>query len=126
MPVTELAYTGRWPEERRRELQRAEGQQQAQESTTKPPVAKEEIAPSAQVDTETAIKPLRKAAESLSKQVDIQYRRDIEMVVMVLYQKDPETGRNTEEVLRQIPPEEAVKLAQQLEKGKATILDEIA
>lgn len=125
MPVTDLVFGGRWPEERRQEAKGASGQQRARDSTS-PPVAKEREKPASPTDLATAIEPLKRAAESLNSRVDIQYRDDIEKVVMVVYRKDPETGQDTEEIIRQIPPEAAVKLAQQLEQGKATILDEIA
>ena len=126
MPVTDLVFSGRWPEDRRKDVKEAAGQSGNERDTVTSPVAKEEEKPATPVDTATAIEPLRKATESLNNRVDIQYREDLEMVVMVVYKKDPATGLQTDEVVRQIPPEDAVKLAQQLEKGKATFLDEIA
>jgi uncharacterized FlaG/YvyC family protein len=125
MPVTDLVYAGRWPEERQRELGQVAGQPKKRDTNT-PAAVKAEERPVVEVDTMTAIEPLKKAAEAHTNKVDIQYRQDLEMVVMLIYHKDPVTGEEFEEVIRQIPPEEAVRLAQQLEKGKATILDEIA
>lgn len=125
MPVTDLVFSGRWPEDRRKEMGQVAGQPQ-DKSTKVHPVAKEEDMPAVPVDTATAIEPLKKATEALNNKVDIQYRQDLDMVVMLVYHQDPKTGEQSEEVIRQIPREEAVRLAQQLEKGRATILDEIA
>lgn len=125
MPVTDLVFSGRWPEDRRKEMGQVAGQAENRDSKT-PAVAKVEERPATEVDTATAIEPLKKATQTLNNKVDIQYRQDLEMVVMLVYHKDPATGEQSEEVIRQIPPEEAVRLAQQLEKNKATILDEIA
>ena len=125
MPVTDLAFAGRWPEDRRKEIERTPGQHERKDSTG-PPVVREFERSAMEAETAAAVEPLKRAVRTLSNHVDIQYRRDLEMVVMVVYKKDPETGLEGEEVVRQIPPEDAVRLAQQLEKGKATILDEIA
>lgn len=125
MPVTDLVFAGRWPEGSRQELRGTAGQQRARDSTA-PPVAKESEKPASPTDLSVAIEPLKRVAESMNSRVDIQYRDDLEMVVMVVYRKDPETGKDMEEIVRQIPPEDAVKLAQRLEQGKATLLDEIA
>ncbi len=122
MPVTDLAFAGRWPEERRIEAERHAVKQR--DSKT-PIVAAEEEKPASRAETAVAIEPLKQAVKAFNNRVDIQYRQDLEMVVMVVYRKDPETGEDTEEVVRQIPAEEALRLAQQLENGKATILDEI-
>jgi uncharacterized FlaG/YvyC family protein len=124
MPVTDLVFTGRWPEERQRELGQVAGQPNKRDTNT-PAAVKAEERPAVEVDTMTAIEPLRKAAAAHANKIEIQYRQDLEMVVMLVYHKDPVTGEQSEEVIRQIPAEEAIRLAQQLEKGKATILDEI-
>jgi uncharacterized FlaG/YvyC family protein len=78
------------------------------------------------VDLLQAIDPLRKALETLNRDVSIQYRSDMEALVIVVSHLDPETGQPTKEVVRQIPPEEALRMAQRLKDNRAALLDEIA
>ncbi len=81
--------------------------------------------PSAEAVAAAAIEPLQKAAEALGRRVDVEYREDIEMVVMVVYEDPPPGSDEGEKFVRQVPREEAVRLAQRLQQGIATLLDEV-
>jgi uncharacterized FlaG/YvyC family protein len=124
MPVTDLAFGGRKVEDQHR-VNRSTANQTAAKTSTIPakPADPPEERPASPVDLEAAIDPLKKAFEAYGAQVDIQYRDEEDMLVIVLYATDPKTGQKTDEIVRQIPPEEAVELARRLEQGKAMFLD---
>ena len=115
MPVTDLAFGGRKVEDQHR-VNRSTAEQRAEKTSTAPakPMAPPEERPASPVDLESAIDPLTKAFQAYGAQVDIQYRREDDMLVIVLYATDPETGQKTDEIVRQIPPEEAINLARRM------------
>lgn len=120
MPVADPIQPSRPSEERdKAAVERPVSQRQRE---TDVPEGKER--PAAKLTAAEAVEPLQRAAQALGRRVDVQYRDDMNVVVMVVYRDDPETGE--EKVVRQIPPEEALRLAQRLQEARSTILDEIA
>jgi flagellar protein FlaG len=66
-----------------------------------------------------AMEELKAAASNLT--VDLSFRLDPDLGVIVVTVKDGESGR----VLRQIPPEEALRLAKLLRAGRQQLLDRL-
>lgn len=122
MPVSDVLASNRFGEEHRRDLNPADSHRA--DRGTHPATSREE-APATPVDTATAIEPLKKAVAMLGHNAEVQYREDIDRVVVLVHRNDPDTGEETEEVVHQIPPEEILRLAQRLREGRSTILDEV-
>ncbi len=122
MPVADIGVSNRSVEARRQDFAASESRHPGHGGS---PAATREEAPAAPVETVQALEPLRKAVSVLGDNAEVQYRQDVGRVVVVVHRVSPETGEPTEEVVRQIPPEEILRLAQRLIEGRSTLIDEM-
>lgn len=122
MPVSDVMASNRYGEEHRRDLNPTDDPRS--ERGARPATPREE-APATFVETANALEPLKKTLEVLGKSAEVDYRSDIDRVVVTIHRLDPDSGERTDEIIHQIPPEEILRLAQRLKEGRSTILDEV-
>lgn len=66
-----------------------------------------------------AVEAVHEMASSLNRKIDVQYERNSGMVVMTIYDS---TG---EEIIRRLPPEDTIRMAQNLKDQRARYLDSV-
>ncbi len=66
-----------------------------------------------------AIESVKEAADSIGRKIDVQFDRSTGRVVFTVYSSDGE------KVIRRVPPEEAIRMAQRMKNQRAQYLDNI-